>query len=42
MLLLMLILCLWVKSEIFTLVCVSISLLRFLYRIAEENPHNDL
>ena len=42
MVLLMIMLCLLVKSEVLTLLCVLIASLRFLYMIAEENPHDDL
>lgn len=38
----MLLVCILAKSEILTLICISLIGVRFLYRIAAENPHNDL
>lgn len=35
----MLLVCILAKSEILTLICIFLIAARFLYRIAEENPH---
>lgn len=36
------ILCLLIKSEVLSLICIGIGLLRLLYRIAEEYPKNGI
>ena len=37
-----LVICLLAKSEILSLICIGIGLLRLLYRIAEEYPKNGI
>ena len=42
MLVIVLIICLCAKSEVLSLLCILVGLLSFLYKVVEENPHNDL
>lgn len=37
---LMIVLCLCIKSEILSLLCIMIASVCFLLKIAKENPHN--
>ena len=42
MFIIVLILCLLIKSEILSMLCILLGLFSFLYRVVVENPHDDL